>query len=93
MSIRITHIRLSDGVRDHEHITDVQWTSLEDNDHGVSPRAAVVKWIDTEGGHAYVGQGPSSVRVTTVHPAFGAAHLRTWADGAWTDNLLELQEF
>lgn len=93
MSIRITHIRLSDGIRDHEHITDVRWTSREDHGQGVSSSAAVVKWIDKEGGRAFVGSNGTEQRVTTVHPAFGTAHLRTCADGSWTDNLLALDEF
>ena len=92
MSIRITHIRLSDGIRDHEHITDVRWTSREDRGEGVSSRAAVVRWIE-DGGHAYVGRAGAEAPITTVHPAFGSAHLRSCAGGAWTDDLLALDEF
>lgn len=93
MSIRITHIRLTDGVRDHEHISDVRWTSLSDGGHGESSRSSVVAWIDGEGGKAFVGSDGARVRVDTVHPAFGPAYLRTEADGTWTNNLLALEEF
>lgn len=93
MSIRITHIRLSDGVRDHEHISDLRWTSLSDGGHGESSKASIVSWIDGEGGRAFVGPDSARVRVDTVHPAFGQAFLRAEANGSWTDNLLALEEF
>lgn len=91
MSIRITHKRLSDGTT-HEHITHVAWNNESTDTAGSSTKAAVVKWID-DGGDAYVGQGSSRVQVGTIHPDTGTPYLRTYADGAWNNNLLSLPDF
>lgn len=92
MSIRITHIHLESGIRDHEHISEVKWVSRESGDTNISTRRAVVDWIDG-GGKAYVGTGALEVPVAAVHPATGPAYLRSHADGVWTNNLLALEEF
>lgn len=93
MSIRITHIRLSNGIRDHEHITAVRWVSREDStetqDHTV---ATIVGWID-KGGKAFVGTGANEVAVGVSRPQGHAAYLRTHADGKWNNNLLSLDTF
>lgn len=92
MSIRITHVRFTGGVRDHEHISHVAWTS-NDTQSQTNSRAEIVSWIDNEKGVAYVGTGAQQVRVDTVHPAGRDAYLRTRADGQWTNNLLSLPTF
>lgn len=93
MSIRITHIRLSGGVRDHQHITNVRWVSREDStetqDNTVS---AVVERID-KGGKAYSGTGASEVPVGVVREAGQTPYLRTYADKQWNNNLLSLPTF
>lgn len=93
MAIEITHIRLSSGIQDHEHITDYKWTSLNDGDVGTSSKATLVDWIDNKSGTAYVGSGSRRVEVGTVHPQGRLPYLRTYADGKWTNNLLALPTF
>ncbi|MBT2504144.1 DUF3892 domain-containing protein [Curtobacterium sp. ISL-83] len=93
MSIRITHIRLSNGVRDHEHITHVRWTNRENGATDSSTVATVVDWIDDKNGKAYVGTGTNQVPVGVVRPQGGSAYLRSYADGQWNNNLLSLDTF
>lgn len=92
MSIRITHIRLSDGVRDHEHITDVRWIGRESGKVQDNTVAQIVAWID-DNGKAYVGTGTSEVPVGVMRPQGHTPYLRTYADGQWNNNLLSLPPF
>ena len=91
MTIRITHVRLAGGTF-HEHITTLWWTDPADNKNGDSSKETVVGWIDDKGGTAYVQQpGTARADVGTVDPGNGRAkYLRTYADGAWNNNLLSL---
>ena len=93
MSIRITHIRLSGGIRDHKHITDVRWANQEDSSKtGTSTVPVIVEWID-KGGKAFSGAGSSSVPVGVVREAGQTPYLRTYADSKWNNNLLSLNTF
>lgn len=93
MSIRITHIRLSGGVRDHKHITHVRWVNREDSTKtGDATVATIVEWID-KGGKAYSGTGANAVPVGVVREAGQTPYLRTYADGKWNNNLLSLDTF
>lgn len=92
VSIRITHIRLTDGIRDHQHISHVKYLDNSGNPDSRT-KALIVDWIDNKNGAAYVGTGSQQVRVLTVHPDQGAPYLRTHADGRWTNNLLSLPTF
>ncbi|MBO9046047.1 DUF3892 domain-containing protein [Curtobacterium flaccumfaciens pv. flaccumfaciens] len=93
MSIRITHIRLANGVRDHEHISHVRWVAIGTGEVGSGTTSSVVVWIDDSNGRAYVGSGAEQTQVGTVHPTGKPAYLRTYADGAWSNNLLSLPTF
>lgn len=90
----ITAIHLSGG-RSHEHITEVRWQNPQTGETDRSSTASMVDWIDNQNGTAKVrgGNGASDIPVGTVHPAGRAAYLRTYADGAWTNNLLELPTY
>jgi hypothetical protein len=93
MSLKITHRRLSSGGYHHQHITDLKWVSDGDGSIGQNTRAQLVSWIDTQGGVAHTGSGTTYVKVHTVHPANGLPYLQTYADGEWTNNLLNLPPF
>jgi hypothetical protein len=41
----------------HQHITHLWWTSQVINETGACTRATIVKWIENEGGEAYVDEG------------------------------------
>ncbi|WNG39633.1 DUF3892 domain-containing protein [Archangium violaceum] len=86
----ITAIRLSSGGCQHEHITDVRWQESGSLTTGQNSRAEMVAWID-KGGEARVKDGASSVLVEVVRT--NPPHLRTKANGRYTDNLLSLPRF
>ena len=93
MSVRITHKRLSQGTG-HEHITDLKWTEEQSGDPGQSTRAAMVSFVDENpAGAAYTREGSQRANVGSVHPEYGAAYVRTYSDGEWTNNLLALPDF
>lgn len=92
MSIRITAIRLSGGTQ-HEHITRLWWTDLDNGQTGDNSRAELVDWIENKGGTAFVDDGYGHrVSVLVVTPSSGPKYLRTYADGRWTNNLLSLPQ-
>jgi len=70
----------------------VQWISDTSGNTGDNTTAQMVAWIN-EGNWAYVtdtdGVSPVPVRVVNADPP----HLRTQADGKYTNNLLALPHF
>ncbi|WP_062135500.1 DUF3892 domain-containing protein [Demequina aestuarii] len=92
MAIEITHVGFGQVGRTESAIIRYRWKSLEDNATGDNDKPSMVKWVD-ERGVAYVGSGANRVSVGTVHPSGAEAYLRTYADGAWTNNLLSLPTF
>lgn len=93
MSIRVTHVRLSNGGYTSEHITNLKWIGYENGKVGDSTKAELVEWIDGESGEAYVETQATKVSVGVVKPDGGPPYLRTYANGVWTDNLLSLPRF
>lgn len=88
--IYITHIRMSTGGSRSEHITDVRWNKPSTGETEDSTTAEMVRWIDA-GGDACVKSAAGDVQVGTVNAT--PKHLRTYADGRETNNLLELPRF
>jgi hypothetical protein len=93
MSIKITHVRLSAGGTQHEHITDLKWVGDQDGKVDSSTKAVLVDWIENKKGTAHTGSGTSRAEVGVVTPAQGSKYLRTYADGKWNNNLLSLPRF
>lgn len=93
MAVEITHVRMSAGGSQHEHITDYKWRSLSSGDVKSSSKAIMVDWIENKGGFAQVGTGAQAVKVGVVKPSNAQPYLRTYADGIWTNNLLSLPRF
>lgn len=89
MSIRITAVRLTGGTT-HQHITNLWWTNPANGKTGGNTRAEIVSWIEDENGKAYVEEAGGRVDVLVVTPTTGPKYLRTYADGVWANNLLEL---
>ncbi|MCP2245747.1 DUF3892 domain-containing protein [Lentzea aerocolonigenes] len=90
MAIKITAIRLSGG-EGHEHIVHLWWVNPADGKEGSNTRAQLVDWIEKENGKAYVEDSRGNrADVGVVTPSSGPKHLRTHADGKWTNNLLAL---
>jgi len=91
MSIEITHVRFGGTTRTEEVITHYKWRNEQTGAVDSSDKPAMVKWLD-EGGVAWAGPAPRA-RAVPVHPQFGAAYVRTEADGRATNNLLSLPTF
>ncbi|MGW6261530.1 DUF3892 domain-containing protein [Streptomyces sp. NPDC055085] len=91
MAIQITAVRLSAGGTKHEHITHLWWRNSATGKTGDNTRAQIIAWIEDEGGQAYTSDGNGRrATVAVVTPSNGQKHLRTHADGTWTNNLLAL---
>lgn len=94
MTVQITQVRMSPAdANTHQHITDYKWANRETGATGQSTKAAMVEWIDVKHGRAFVETATTSAPVGVVKPTGGEPYLRTYADGAWTDNLLALPRF
>jgi len=93
VSIEITHVRFSGTQRTHKAIIRYKWRSIEDGSVGESDKPTLVDFIDNKGGEVFVGIRPLRVAVGAVTPSYGQPYLRTYADGAWTNNLVNLPTF
>lgn len=87
----ITHVHMSPSGRRHEHIAEVQWRNPDSGSTGASAVAEVVSWIENKNGEAQVTDGRRTAEVGVVDAK--PKHLRTYADGVWTDNLLALPRY
>ncbi|MGN7964915.1 DUF3892 domain-containing protein [Microbacterium sp. 22179] len=92
MSIEITHVRFGSTKKTEDEIVRYKWRGIESNDTGESAKPTLVAWVD-DNGKAYVGSGSSRVSVGVVKPQQGQPFLRTYADGKWTNNLVNLPTF
>jgi len=59
----------------HQHITHLWWTSQVIDETGACTRATIVKWIENEGGEAYVDEGGHRVTVYVRMPVSGSKYL------------------
>lgn len=91
--VYVTAIHLVGGTG-HEHISDVKWRNPSTGATGESTRAAMVTFVD-DGNQAKVQnqQGGVDATVGVVRPSTGSPYLRTYADGAWNNNLLALPQY
>jgi Protein of unknown function (DUF3892) len=87
----ITGVHFSGGARE-EHVASVRWLRASDGISDTSTTEAMVKWLG-QGNAAFVGGVKGRVQVGVVRPATGRPYLRTYADGDWTDNLLNLPQY
>jgi len=88
--IYITAIRMSNGA-EHEHVIRVQWTNPSNGRSGESSTVEIVDWIRLENGDARISGRGVETRVGIVDTT--PPHLRSYADGIWTNNLLALPRF
>ena len=79
----------------HDHIAAVHWVDVANGETGENTREQMVEWLDaSKSNKAVVGDYPTDFAyVGTVHPQYGHAYIRTYADGEWTDNLLAIDEY
>ena len=93
MAIEITHVRSGSTRKTEDEIVRYKWRSIEDGEIRDSDKPTLIDWIENKNGKAYVGNGSSRVSVGVVKPQSGQPYLRTYADGKWTNNLVNLPEF
>lgn len=94
MAVRITCINKDGGNHSnpYEGITDFGWINEETRAVGKSTREQMVKFLKHEGGTAYVKDIYGNKVFIGVVDGPTKPYLRTYANGAWTDNLLSLGE-
>jgi len=89
--VYVIAVHMVSGGSGHEHIAEVQWRNPQDRATGKSSREAMVDWISNKNGDARVSDGRVEARVGVVDAK--PPHIRTHADGKWTDNLLALPRY
>lgn len=95
MTLRCIAIRMSQGGRYHEHITNILWIPSDDQGAQAksNTRAEIVAFVE-KGGKAYVEDDDGDVAYLGVRvSSAGNKYVQTYADGIWTDNLLALPRF
>lgn len=92
--ILITSVHMdSTGIQTHEHIESVAWRNPETSATGTSTVAEIIEFIE-KGGSVKVSAGGKTVDVGAVRPNRpGKPHIRTHADGEWSNNLLSLPRY
>jgi hypothetical protein len=88
--VYITEVHMTGGGA-HVHIASVRWRDPADNGTGESTRTEMVEWIKNKNGDARVRTGGLEVPVGVVDA--DPPYIRTYADGVWADNLLELSRY
>lgn len=92
MAIEITHVRFGASKKTEDEIILYRWRGLESGGVNSSDKPTLVTWLN-DGGKAYVGSGANKVPVGVVRPQRGNPYLRTYSDGKWTNNLVNLPTF
>jgi hypothetical protein len=90
--IYIYAVHMAGAGTHHEHIASVRWKNPDNGKAGELATAAMVSWITDQNGTAYVcGGNAHMARVGVVKTS--TPYLRTYADGAWSDNLLAIPRY
>jgi len=93
MEVRIIGIKKAGGDHydPHEAVSYYQWLNEQSSESNLASRVDMVSWVE-QGNRAYVrdNRGIVDCRVRTSQN--GTKFLQTYADGRWTDNLLNLPE-
>lgn len=93
MAIEITHVRFGGTKKTEDEIVRYRWVNISTGTIGDNDKPTMVVWVGKEENSAYVGSGADRVDVGVVRPTHGQPYLRTYADGEWTNNLLNLPTF
>lgn len=88
----VTAVHMNSGGADHDHIAQVRWLNVESRVEGIADTAGMVEFID-DGNDVFVEDATGDVPVGVVRPDGRPPHLRTFADGDWTNNLLSLPRY
>jgi hypothetical protein len=91
MAVYLAAIHMSGG-SSHEHIANFIWMNELTYKSGASTVAGMVSFIEG-GGTVMVSNGVEKVHVGVVRSEGKEPYLRSFADKAWTDNILELPKY
>lgn len=92
MEVRIVCINKDNGNHySHEAVRYYGWVNENNNISDKYSREKMVKWVE-EGNKAYVRNGLRKVYCYVRTSINGTKFLQTYADGTYTDNLLNLPE-
>lgn len=88
--VQITAIHMV-GEDHHEHIANLKWVNPANGKTGESTRAEMVSFVRSNPNQAYVEAAPhrAYLRVREANPPY----VQTYADNAWTNNLLALPRY
>lgn len=90
--VYIFAVHMTPGGSGHEHIAKVKWKNPDNGKQGESTCSVMVNYITNQNGDVYVCGGHAHIaRVGVV--SGNPPYLRTYADGAWSDNLLALPKY
>lgn len=93
MAIEITHVRFGGTVKTEDEIVRYRWRNISTGTTGDNDKPTMVVWVGKKENSAYVGSGADRVKVGVVRPTPGQPYIRTYADGEWTNNLVNLPTF
>lgn len=93
MSIQVTHVRFNGSIKTHESIVRYKWKSDQDGNVGDNDKPSMVAFIDDAKGAVHTGTGANSAAVGVVREANVQPFLRSYADGKWNNNLVNLPTF
>jgi hypothetical protein len=93
VAIQITNVRFSGTEKTHQTIIRYAWVNTTTGAAGNNDKPSMVEYVDSKKNTVVVGSGANQVQVGSVHPDSGAPYLRTYADGKWTNNLINLPTF
>lgn len=93
--VEITRIR-GGSLRTHHAISDYEWVNHSTGESKIASRNAMVEWIEEDKANhlAYVRdrRNPKIIVYCGVNHIGTTKFLQTYADGRWTDNLLDLPQ-
>ena len=92
MAIRITAVHVAGG-SEHEHITEVEWVSLEHRNEGSSTREAIIDWLESDPGNTVVVKKGLRSAAVVVRREGDRAWLQAESDGRASPLLLEIPRY
>lgn len=90
---RIIKVHLEGGEK-HQHITKMVWHHPDSpSDRTESTKAQMVTFVNNNPKETYVYDAPTKTRVLVGVVKADPPYVRTYRDGEWQDNLLNLPRY
>ncbi|GAA1622536.1 hypothetical protein [Leucobacter chromiireducens] len=91
MSIEITHVRYGSTPKSEQTISQVQWRDTASSASGEMGKHALIVWLESQKGAAFVGNGASRAAVDVVQGS--PKYVRARGSNAQAATLTGLPEF